>query len=350
MDNQLTDSAERLFRDHVTAAALREADAGIWPHALWQAVTEAGFTAALLPESAGGFGVPVVEALALVRCAASHAAPIPLAETMLAGWLLALAGLDVPQGVLTLAPVRPNDELALHKVAAGWHLSGTATRVPWGRQAQAVAILAMAPSGLMVARLPADGVAMDHGSNMACEPRDTLAIAATLPADAVAPAPPGITADTLRAAGAVMRSVQIAGALTRVLALCVDYATTRVQFGRPIGKFQAVQQSLAILVGQCATAGAAADMAAEAFAAGLGPLHVGAAKARAGEAASIAAGIAHQVHGAIGFTQDYALHHATRRLWSWRDEFGNEAFWNTVVGRLALAAGPDGLWPLLTAA
>ncbi len=90
--------------------------------------------------------------------------------------------------------------------------------------------------------------------------------------------------------------------------------------------------------------------AANALAGGLSPLLVGAAKARAGKAASIAAGLAHQSHGAIGLTQEYEQHYATRRLWSWRDEFGNEAEWNALVGRFALAAGPEGLWPALTAA
>jgi acyl-CoA dehydrogenase len=104
------------------------------------------------------------------------------------------------------------------------------------------------------------------------------------------------------------------------------------------------------MAGQSAAAIAAADMATDALAGGLDPVVVGAAKARAGEAASIAAGLAHQAHGAIGFTQEYELHDITRRLWSWRDEFGNESEWNLVVGRAALAAGPDGLWPLLTAA
>ncbi|MFI5015656.1 MAG: acyl-CoA dehydrogenase family protein, partial [Hyphomicrobiales bacterium] len=137
---------------------------------------------------------------------------------------------------------------------------------------------------------------------------------------------------------------------SRALALSVQYAQTRVQFGRPIGKFQAIQQNLAVLAGQSAAAMAAADMAAQALDRGLAPLPVGAAKARAGEAASIAAGLAHQAHGAIGFTEEYELHHVTRRLWSWRDEFGNEAEWNAIVGRAALAAGPDGLWPALTAA
>jgi acyl-CoA dehydrogenase len=144
--------------------------------------------------------------------------------------------------------------------------------------------------------------------------------------------------------------VQLAGALTQALALSVQYAQTRVQFGRPIGKFQAIQQNLAIMASQSAAAIAAADMATDALAGDLNPFLVGAAKARAGEAASIGAGLAHQAHGAIGFTQEYDLHDVTRRLWSWRDEFGTESEWNLVVGRAALAAGPAGLWPLLTAA
>ena len=76
---------------------------------------------------------------------------------------------------------------------------------------------------------------------------------------------------------------------------------------------------------------------------------IGAAKARAGEAASVAAG-SRTIARRDRLTQEYELHFATRRLWSWRDEFGNEAEWNGVVGRAVLAAGPDGLWPALTAA
>ena len=142
----------------------------------------------------------------------------------------------------------------------------------------------------------------------------------------------------------------MAGALSRALALSVGYAQTRVQFGRPIGKFQAIQHNLAVMAGQSAAAIAAAAMAADALEGGLPPVLVGAAKARAGEAASVAAGLAHQSHGAIGFTQEYELHYATRRLWSWRDEFGNEAEWNAVVGRAMLGAGADGLWSAMTAA
>ncbi len=348
MSDQLADSAERLFAANTGKAVIRAAEDGTFPQALWDAVTQAGFTAALWPEHVGGYGATVAEAMALLRIAAAHAAPIPLAETMLAGWLLAQAGLPVPEGVLTLAPVRIRNALSLRRAEGGWHLTGIAGRIPWARDAAAVAVMAEGPDGPMVALLRPDGFTLGHDRNLAGEPRDAITVDATLAVDAVAPAPFGLA--QLRAAGAAVRTVQIAGALSSALSLSVQYAQTRVQFGRPIGKFQAIQQNLAILAGQAAAAVAAADMAADALANGLDPLLVGAAKARAGEAASIAAGLAHQSHGAIGFTQEYELHFATRRLWSWRDEFGNEAEWNGVVGRAVLAAGPDGLWPALTAA
>jgi alkylation response protein AidB-like acyl-CoA dehydrogenase len=137
--------------------------------------------------------------------------------------------------------------------------------------------------------------------------------------------------------------------LERVLALTVAYAGERSQFGKPIGRFQAVQQSLAEMAGHVAAGAAAAGGAAEAFA-GADLLPIAAAKVRTGEAAGRAAAIAHQVHGAIGFTQEHILHRFTGRLWSWRDEFGDEAEWSLALGTQAVEAGPDGLWPLVTAA
>ena len=344
MSDPLADSAQRLFTQHVDNDVRRSAEGGQFPHPLWGAVVEAGFTLALRPEAAGGFGATILDAFRLLQVAAEHTAPIPLAETMLAGWLLAHAGLPVPDGVLSLAPVRPDDGLVLERRAGSWHLAGTATRVPWGRDAAHLAVLA----GSSIACVPTAGLVITHDANLAGEPRDTVAFDLDLPDAAVRPA--DLEWISLRAAGAALRTAQIAGAISRALTLSVAYAQTRTQFGRPIGKFQAIQHNLAILAGQSAAAIAAADMAAEAFAADLSPLLIGAAKARAGEAASVAAALAHQSHGAIGFTQEYDLHRATRRLWSWRDEFGDEAAWNIVVGRAALAAGPDALWPLLTAA
>lgn len=346
----LADSAERLFAAHCSKGVRHAAENGAWPKALWDAVEEAGFCAALLPEDAGGFGATVAEAVSLVRIAAGHAAPIPLAESMLAGWLLAQAGLAVPSGALSLAPVRRGDALALRREGDGWRLTGRVGRIPWGRHCAALAVVAVGPRGPVTVCVEASGFTVEPGCNLAKEPRDSLVFDAVLPVEAVGPVSTGFDSNSLRAAGAAMRTVQIAGALSRVLSLCVQYAQTRVQFGRPIGKFQAIQQNLAVLAGHSAAALAAADMAADALASGLNPMAIGAAKGRAGEAASVAAGLAHQAHGAIGFTQEYELHYLTRRLWSWRDEFGKEAEWYGLVGQTALQAGADGLWPAITAA
>jgi acyl-CoA dehydrogenase len=172
-------------------------------------------------------------------------------------------------------------------------------------------------------------------------------IDANLPVSAVRPAP---HARAVYAADeAAVRALMIAGAIERVLGLTVEYAGERVQFGKPLGKFQVIQQNLAVLASQACAAAAAADIAARALANGGEVLPIAIAKARAGEAASIACGLAHQIHGAIGFTAEHRLHFFTKLLWSCRDEGGGEAYWNRQVGEQVARVGADGLWSFLTA-
>ncbi|HVZ07039.1 acyl-CoA dehydrogenase family protein [Rhodopila sp.] len=341
----LRETADRVSRDHCGAAALRDADQGTWPAAIWAAVTEAGLPNALVPEAAGGFGVTIQDALSLLRVAGFHALPVPLAETMLAGWLLAEAGLAIPDGALTVGPVRPGEALALRADGGRWHVSGTLTRIPWAGQAAGLAALVPHDGGYRVVLLTPDALTVEAGENVAREPRNTVRVDGI----AAAVAPTRRDPAWLRAVGAAMRTQQIAGAMTRLTEMTTEYAQGRVQFGRPIGKFQAVQQNLAVLAGQTAASVAAADIAAEAVAAGT-VLSIAAGKARAGEAAGIGASIAHQVHGAIGFTFEHSLHFLTRRLWSWRDEFGKDAEWNALLGRHMAKAGADQVWAEMTAA
>ncbi|WP_158933008.1 acyl-CoA dehydrogenase family protein [Acidisphaera sp. S103] len=337
--SMLRETADRLFTAHCDTAVRRSADQGAWPASLWAAVEEAGLHRALVPEAAGGFGVAVADALSLLTVAGAHAAPIPLAETMLASWLLAGAGLEIPDGPLTVGPVRNGEVVMLTQMDGGWGVSGTLTRVPWARDVDRLVVLAEGRAAL-VGR---EAWTIEAGENVAREPRDTVRL------DGVAIAVATADVDLL-AMGAAMRTQQIAGALTRLTEMTTQYAQDRVQFGRPIGKFQAVQQNLAVMAGQTAAAVAAAGMAAEAVADGVKILPIAAGKARAGEAAGIAAAIAHQVHGAIGFTFEHDLHFLTRRLWSWRDEFGKDAVWHRLLGRHMARAGADRLWEEITAA
>lgn len=148
---------------------------------------------------------------------------------------------------------------------------------------------------------------------------------------------------------ALARAAMMAGAAQSVLHQSVQYANERAQFGRQIGKFQAIQQSLANLASEVASAHMAARVACESAGTVPRQFDVAVAKIRAGQAAGIAASIAHQVHGAIGFTYEHSLHRATRRLWSWRAEFGAESVWAELLGREAIQAGGDSFWNDLTA-
>lgn len=338
----LRETAARVFADHTEARMLAATEDGSWPKAAWDAVSEAGLHRALVPEAAGGYGVSVPAALSILRAAGEYALPLPLAETMLASWLLGRAGIEIPDGPLTIAPVVASDSIQLTRDGASWRLTGTATRVPWGRHAAAAVVVADGH----VALVTPDAWSITHGENVAREPRDTLQFRGGV----AAAQPLAFSAADLRMAGAAARTQQMAGGLMRLTAMSTQYALDRTQFGRPIGKFQAIQQSMAVLAGQTAAACAAADIAAEAVGEVMNLLPIAAGKARAGEAASIGAGIAHQVHGAIGFTFEHSLHFVTKRLWSWRDEFGNDSTWNKALGRHMAGIGGHAVWAEITAA
>jgi acyl-CoA dehydrogenase len=345
-DTLVYDAAARLFSDLTPPALVNAAEAGIWPETLWHAVEAAGFLDALIADGAPGNLSGLPDAAAILRAAGRHAVPLPIAETMLARFALHAAGLPAGEGPLTMLPVEHDDALDIRRSGEFWHLSGRARQVPWGREARQLVALA----GNIVARIAPSAVECRPGSNLAGEPRDEVSCDTTLAADSAAALPTGIDRTLLYRLGALCRAAQIAGALDGVMAMATQYAGDRVQFGRPIGKFQAIQQQLAILAEQVAAADVAVSSAI-ALAAGGGDLLFAAAcaKIRSGEAAGKVSEIAHQVHGAIGFTHEHSLHHLTRRLWSWRDEFGIESDWSIALGRAVAARGAAAVWPLLTA-
>ena len=140
----------------------------------------------------------------------------------------------------------------------------------------------------------------------------------------------------------------MSGAIEKLLELTIGYVGERKQFGRPISRFQAVQHSVARMAGEVAASTRASDAAIEALDTDLFVIQVSAAKVRVGEAAGVVAEIAHQAHGAMGFTHEHELHHYTRRLWAWRDEYGHEKEWQQLVGRRVAAAGADRAWALIS--
>ena len=339
----IADMAGRMFSEQVTQRTRSLAEQGEWQAALWRVIEEAGLPLAMVSEEAGGFGVALDEALSIVRIAGAHGAPVPLAETMMANWLVAQVGLPTSAKPQTVAN---GEGLTLSKDGEGWMVSGLLDAVPWGRNANRIVSILSHGGANFIVSLPAAGLTFKPTENLAGEPRDSTTINLSLGADQMAEV--ALPTETLAHMGALMRSLSMAGALETVLEMCVSYANERVQFGRPIGKFQTIQQYLATMAGEVAAARAAADMGADAFDGTPAPLLVAAAKLRTGEASQTVASLAHQVHGAIGFTQEYALHHFTKRVWAWRDEYGTERDWGRSLGKAALADDSGSFWNFVT--
>jgi acyl-CoA dehydrogenase len=315
--SMLSETADRLFAN--LAARREEGFAALWP-----AVEEVGFPLLLVPEAEGGFGGDWQDAFAVARLAGFHALPLPVADAILGAAVAADAGWPTPEG------------LAVHasgcegKVSNG-RFTGRLTGVPFGRHA---ATIFATLNGKLLRLTPANATPRE---NTAAEPRDVLDYAD-------APVEEAAASLALEYA-ALLRTAQIAGALDAALGMSIAHVNDRVQFGKPIAKFQAVQQSLAVFAEEAAAVNCAGQAAARAADRGDAGFEIAAAKLRANMASGIGAATAHQVHGAIGFTQECGLHHFTRRLAAWRTEAGGDRFWAQRLGEQVCARGAENFWP-----
>ena len=346
-DHIVAETAARIFADLADPQTINQAKGDGWKAPLWRAIEDAGLSLAWVPENLGGAGASLADGFAVLNAAGRHALPVPLAETLAAGWLLAQANIASPAGPMTVAPVRSNETI---EVAADGTLSGRALAVPFAREAEHLAVLVSGQKGPAVALVAAADCRLGEGHNLAGESSTGVSFAGVTPRKLSSA--PDLDRHALLLMGATMRAVQTAGALEAILALSVAYANERVAFERKIGKFQAVQQNLARLAGETAAALAVSGSAADAIAQGgsfdeLVLLEVASAKIRCAEAAAEGAAIAHQVFGAVGFTSEHILHRFTLRMLSWRDDFGNESQWAAKLGKDIARRGADEFWPLV---
>jgi acyl-CoA dehydrogenase len=351
-DSLIEQTAQRLFAEEVDKGVRERTEAGALDERLWRLTVDSGFSLALANEAAGGIGESWSAVVPILHGIGYWQVPLPLAETMVGAMLLSAAGLAVPEGPIALIEQGQGNDLSASGSGTSLQLHGTVPHVAWARHAR-TAVVSLADGRLALVELrPTSGVACEPQADHAGMPSDTLRLAGT--------APIAQAANTLSVAqpvwnlGALARSIMMVGALESALEQSVRYANERVQFGKPIGKNQALQQQLALMAGDAAAARMAALAAAADAPSSAQPdapaatFSIAVAKVRCGEAATRATGIAHQVHGAIGFTREHTLHFATRRLWAWREQFGSDAAWAQRLGRLAIATGAKGFWPALT--
>lgn len=348
-------SAQRLFADTADIQTVIAAKDSNWKDRLWAGIEDTGLNVAALPEALGGAGLGLYDSLGIMRVAGGAALAAPLADTVLAGWMLGAAGLEMPAGKIAFGPSSFFDEVTLHPDGT---VSGTLARLPFGSECSHVALLAQASDAVSVVLIALDQASIERHTNLAYDPVDRVSFSRCR-AIAAKEAPATFTRDTALLMGATARSLQIAGALEKMLALTTDYVTQRRAFERLISGFQSVQHSVAQLAGEVAVSVSAARSAADALERLLNEgrdfndpelrLEVISAKIRTANAAQKGAGIAHQLHGAIGVTREHVLHRLTLRALAWRDDYGNESQWRERLGQLICERGPDALWPLLAA-
>jgi len=318
MDALLFESIDRFVAGCSTPAVVREVERGQGAAALWSEVEASGYAELLVDEAAGGAGLGLPEAFALWLACGLHALPVPLAQTAWVRAVLPLAGLGAPRGPLTLATQCSRD------AQGAWRCQN----LPFGlvsdwvlvSDAQGAALLPVAAGE----RQP-NGV---FGS---------LQAHIHWPAQAAGALPLPGPIDLLHA-GALMTATLMAGAMQRVLEATLAFANDRAQFGKAIGKFQAVQQQLSVMAEQVFAARMAAQIGCSGDGIAPHPLRAAVAKARASEAAEKVVAIAHAVHGAIGVTAEYDLQLLTRRLQEWRADFGSQGYWHAQLGQALVAA------------
>lgn len=315
MDNMFTDALGQLLAEQCTPAVVRQIEAGQSADALWGHIAESGFADALVPESADGAGLVLKDAYALWELNGRNALPLPLAETMLVRGWLASAGAELPEGPIAMAP---------RAKRAGGKLLATAVRC--AKVSRWVAVEIGGETRILDVKAAAQSPAV-------------FPLDASLSWDEAvwAAAPVVAGAGDLKVAQAAIYAAQLSGALMTCFERTLQFANERIQFGRPIGKFQIIQHELAQISEHAFSSRMAAQIACESNTLTPDAVRVAVGKARTSEAVVVVADFSHSIHGAIGFTEEFDLQLFTRRLHHWRATAGTESHWHDVAGEALLA-------------
>lgn len=307
---------DRIVEGSCDPATVRAIESGASPAALWDRVTQSGYLDALVAEADGGAGLPLAAVAPMIETLGRTAMPLPVGETMFARAVLRADGIPAPDGPIALAVA---DEVG-------------GAFVPFGRVADHVLLEARGAIRLLsAASATSEGTGV-YGS---------LALHMMWNEPSEGPVVMGAAETGIRPVAALIRAALIAGAADHVVELTATYANDRVQFGRPVGRQQALQQSMAVMAEEAIAARFAARLGFSSAA----PTIEGAALAKsvASRAAVRIAATAHAVHGAIGISAEHDLQLFTRRLHEWRLADGSETFWERLLGRAQLNSTANGL-------
>ncbi|MDF3337535.1 acyl-CoA/acyl-ACP dehydrogenase [Mycolicibacterium septicum] len=337
VDPDLAAMMDGVFSDYrQTAPPASPGERIEYDRTLWQRLNSLGLVRLTGAEESGGSGAGWLEAAELLSAAVRHGVRIPLAEhDLLACWLLETLG-------------RPVDDAARTVYVAP--RSGESTKpVPWAADAERVVVLWPTGDEYRLTEFDTAELSVALGTNLIGEPRDTVSVDTA--GVSGHPVTTGLV-DQLSRKSAMIRAIQVCAALDRAVALSIEHVASRIQFGRPLAKFQAIQNLISDAAAESALARAATEAALHTaigtdWQSAQLDFQIATARSCAGHAASVVTRNAHQVHGAIGTTHEHRLHEFTRAALAWRSEFGSVRFWDDQVAAAAVAAGGQQLWALI---
>ncbi len=340
MKEMIFEVVEKIFKDHVEKETVDLLEEGKWALNLWDILENNELLNVAVGERHGGAGGDLDDLFSLYKLVGKYAVPVPFKEHTLANYLLEFVGLTTSGKKATLII----DELqALTMQVDG--VSGLLENVPWARHVEELVTLAKNESGIHVVKLSLENASVAPQSNLAAEPRDNVMVKdqpileqVLINEDQLAQMKKLITAATV---------ATMSGAIEKAYILTIRYSKEREQFGRPIHRFQLVQQHIALLAGEAALTDASVDNMITALAEAREENEVAFARLRIDETSKLVATSAHQVHAAIGVTHEHSLHHYTRRLWAWRDEGYTSLYWKQQLAEILLQSKGD-LWSLMT--
>ena len=346
MQSIILQSAEKILSKHMTKQVIEETESGLFPAALWESLQQSGLLLIGVSDENGGHGGDFADGFSLIQLAGKYSAPIPIAETLISNWLLAEIGIEASAEAKSLSCLYASSKSDI--LLERGYLTGRISYIPYGRHVkQAVTFLRNGGEDeLLIVPIPA--VTVQHDVNLAGEPRDTCQIEQLPINEAEHYSITEALYERTVYLGALARAAQMTGAMERIMELAIEHVETRYQFGKPLSRQQAIQHHIAALAGELANAKAALNNAVASLDGSRFQMEVAMAKLRLNEAAGVFAKTAHQIMAAIGFTHEHTLHYSTRRLWSYRDEFGTEAEWSNIIANQLKTHGKNGLWGYLT--
>ena len=322
MDNLLKDSLERLLQDLCPPSAIGKVESQGNAKSIWDTLEESGFADLLMSEESGGAGLSWSDAYTLFFLCGQYCLPVPLGSTAYVRALLAKKELEQVVGTVSISSnIQSND--------SGQIVSPS---TPFGKVADWV----MGNINHKTYLLPVgDAIVEDTGVHGSLQGH---LLWEGIPAAAI---DLGVE-EPIRDVGALIWTAMMAGAMSEMMKMVLVHANDRQQFGKSIGKFQAIQQQISVLAECVQAATIAAEMMCQSGPDPENILAIAAGKARVSELALQVNSIAHAVHGAMGITEEFHLHYLTRRLNEWRLDYGSEGYWQEKLGKAYLNSSAEG--------